>query len=414
MKKIFKKYSILMLIVTILLSIFSMGCNASPYGKFEKISNMNVARGGQRLFLLKDGKVLVFGGDYYLKPYGRSGLQGDFSKSISAEIFDPKTNTFTLKKGLDRKIYNNYGATLLNDGRILVTGGSNGFGKSGIVYNTSEIYDPETDTVTQGPNMNSPRENHASVLLKDGRVLIFGGLIGKVDNWLNNTAEIYDPVQNKFTLLESSPKFRPSGQNNVHVLSNGMVYIIRICENFVKSGYYTDYNFELFDPQTNNFNVIKFENIKNKGQYSYNLYKSVLLKNDKIVLFEVGSGRGSGFNQVEVYDPKTNNIQTIGSMKAKDRSGFGVTLLKDGNILITGGNTGYTITLKDTNTAEIFDTKKMKFYNLDKMKTNYGLSEATLLNDGRVLITGGITRDWGTKMPKKAEVFIPTNKIEGE
>lgn len=421
-KIVIKKQEILAFIVVFAISMFAMGCNASQYGRFEKISDMNVTRsslGNPKLFLLKNGRVLIFGGDTYNVPYGKHGTRYEINKNVSAEIFDPKTNTFTLKKGLNHGL-NNFSATLLNNGKVLITGGyvdsyeGSGFGSRGPVHNTSELYNPETDSVTKGPDMTSPRDNHTAVLLKDGRVLIFGGLTGKRGKEANNnTAEIYDPVENKFTLLKSFPNFNYVGHTNTQVLNDGKVYILGIC-GVINRG--EQYQFEVFDPQTNEFKIICSDLIRSKEDCFYNLDKTIALENDKIVLFGSNAKHGHNFNQVDIYDYKTSKITNIGSMNIKDRSSFGTTLLKDGNLLITGGNTGYTTTLKETNSVEILNTKIFKFYPLPKMKTNYGSSVAILLNDGRVLITGGSKIGWkkNDNLNKAAELYIPKNIINNK
>ena len=59
-------------------------------------------------------------------------------------------------------------ATLLTDGRVLVTGAL------GNKVET-EIFDPATGTWSRGPDMSTPRYRHVAVQLTDGTVLIAGG-----------------------------------------------------------------------------------------------------------------------------------------------------------------------------------------------------------------------------------------------
>lgn len=385
------------------MSTFTAGCKASPYGKFEKTSDMHVERsslGNPQLFLLKNGRVLVFGGDTYNIPYGKHGTRYKINENVSAEIFDPKTNTFTLKKGLNHGL-NHFSATLLNNGQLLITGGymhsfeGPGFGSDGPVHYTSELYDPETDTVTEGPDMNSPRAYHTAVLLKDGRVLIFGGTTGKRgQDSENKTAEIYDPIQNKFILLQNSPNFTYACSANTNVLSDGKVYIFKVYGYFNKG---KPYKIEVFDPKTNEFQLIKAEGqTRSKEEISYYLHETVTLKNDKIVIFADNPKDGHNYNQVDIYDYKTDKLTVVGSTRLKDRKRFEVTLLADDNILITGGVTGQAEGMKDVNTAEILDTKKLKFYPLPQMHSKY-YAKTILLNDGRVLIPRA----------QISEIFIP-------
>lgn len=97
-------------------------------------------------------------------------------------------------------------ATLLNDGSILVVGGSSRYGTTARV-----------DGVLLPPNaaqfrpmveqLHVPRVGHTATALPDGRVLIVGGsrhsLVSTVEN-LVETVEIYDPSTERFTIIPYS------------------------------------------------------------------------------------------------------------------------------------------------------------------------------------------------------------------
>jgi hypothetical protein len=89
-------------------------------------------------------------------------------------------------------------ATLLSNGKVLVTGGCDG---SNAALKTAEVYDPATHTWSPVSDMASPRCGHTATLLGNGRVLVSGGV--------NNsgplqTAEVYDPATNTWTTLSPS------------------------------------------------------------------------------------------------------------------------------------------------------------------------------------------------------------------
>src|SRR5262245_47596510 len=63
-------------------------------------------------------------------------------------------------------------AVLLNDGRVLVTGGGSGF------LATSEIFNPATGAWTGAASLITQRNQPAAALLPDGRVLVAGGFTG--------------------------------------------------------------------------------------------------------------------------------------------------------------------------------------------------------------------------------------------
>ena len=83
-------------------------------------------------------------------------------------------------------------ATLLTDGRMLIAGGSWRDG-------SAEVYDPKTGTFTRTGSMTTDHEfhtatarySHTATLLSDGRVLIAGGSSYGGD--LVASAELYRP-----------------------------------------------------------------------------------------------------------------------------------------------------------------------------------------------------------------------------
>ncbi|HEY3054122.1 MAG TPA: kelch repeat-containing protein [Thermoanaerobaculia bacterium] len=64
-------------------------------------------------------------------------------------------------------------ATLLRDGRVLVSGGSD---DSGNAIGPAEIFNPVTGAWSMAHANVVPRIGHAAVLLRDGRVLVVGGV----------------------------------------------------------------------------------------------------------------------------------------------------------------------------------------------------------------------------------------------
>src|SRR5437762_1761044 len=80
-----------------------------------------------------------------------------------------------------------HAATLLNNGKVLITGGVN----EGSVLNSALLYDPAAGTIVPTGSMTAARENHTSTLLTNGLVLIAGGDQGNGAPVLK-TAEIYD------------------------------------------------------------------------------------------------------------------------------------------------------------------------------------------------------------------------------
>lgn len=91
-------------------------------------------------------------------------------------------------------------ATLLTDGRVLVTGGCCDH-LTGRVLSSAELYDERSGRWTTVAGMMTGRQGHTATLLPDGRVLVAGGcggdggVCGALDN-----AEIYTPVLTQLPL----------------------------------------------------------------------------------------------------------------------------------------------------------------------------------------------------------------------
>jgi len=129
---------------------------------------MQTPRSYDTAVLLKDGRVLVTGGMSY----------GDFPNpeiEASAEIYDPTTGRFTTSGSMSASRWKQ-GIALLRDGKVLVVGGQTG-GTNDNRLSSTEIYDPRTGKFTRGPEMHTRRFklHDGVVVLRDGRVLVAGG-----------------------------------------------------------------------------------------------------------------------------------------------------------------------------------------------------------------------------------------------
>jgi hypothetical protein len=126
---------------------------------------------GHTATLLRDGRVLVAGEGYPLRP--------------GAELFDPQANSWT-QTGHMTEGRAWFAAGLLSDGTVLVTGGGDGaFGAS----STAERYDPNTGAWRRTPDMLSEHGWHGGVTLNDGRFLVVGGY-GPLGNLSAETFEL--------------------------------------------------------------------------------------------------------------------------------------------------------------------------------------------------------------------------------
>ena len=119
--------------------------------------------------LLTTGKVLITG-------------------ETAAELYDPKTETFAVTGA--PPFYHT--ATLLPDGTVLLVGGCHDSSCDSFSAG-AELFDPNSGTFTVKGGMTPPRSWHTATLLRDGTVLIAGGVVS-VSGWVPiAAAEIYHP-----------------------------------------------------------------------------------------------------------------------------------------------------------------------------------------------------------------------------
>lgn len=180
--------------------------------EWNVVSGIRGARGTPKAVVLSDGRILVTGEiDTISEEESRIDVEfithpldgGDIINEgnplspvirfFKADIYDPATGAWTPTDGM----LAHYSAlTLLPDGRVLASGGSGGRSSGvGIEFYMpeTEIYDPETNAWTRGPNMAVPRYHNTATALPDGRVLIAGGIAIHPDTgefYPTNTSEI--------------------------------------------------------------------------------------------------------------------------------------------------------------------------------------------------------------------------------
>jgi hypothetical protein len=151
-------------------------------GKFSRTGSMKTGRWLHTATLLQDGRVLIAG--------GRSPKDSTYA---SAEVYDPGSGKFSSagSMGAGRQQHT---ATLLPDGWVLVTGGYWSDGQHWNVLSSTELYDPGTGRFTPIGSMGESRMEQTATLLNDGQVLIAGGSgIGNSGGVQVASAVLYQP-----------------------------------------------------------------------------------------------------------------------------------------------------------------------------------------------------------------------------
>jgi N-acetylneuraminic acid mutarotase len=236
----------------------------------------------------------------------------------TTELYDPATGIWTATGGLNNG-RSNHTATLLPNGKVLVTGGDTG------LFTTSELYDPATGIWTATGSLNSGRFRHSATLLPNGKVLVAGGAIQAGMTWNPVTSsELYDPATGIWTTTGSLSTGRY--YFTATLLTNGKVLVAGSGVGVGNNGNLA--SSELYDPATGGWTSTGNLN-------SANVHTATLLPNGT-VLVSGGNNSAGLIPSSEIYDPVTGNWSLTGSL-AVARMDHTATLLTNGHVLVTGG-----------------------------------------------------------------------------
>lgn len=277
---------------------------------------------------LSDGQVLALGDNTRL-----------------VDVFDPVKDTWRPTGDLlaERRLHT---ATLLTDGRVLVTGGE-------ASPSTVELYDPKSGTWTPAAPMSVGRIEHTATLLKDGRVLVAGGR-DPTNKWLAS-AEVYTPsTEGPGTWAPTGSLLTARSTHTATRLEDGRV--------LVTGG--------IPAPPTQ----------KLQG--------------------ETGGGGvpAPALASAEVYDNGTW-AEVTGMNGA--RHGHTATRLNDGQVLVAGGNP----TLDLGRSSEVFNLEGWTVTGPMGQSSHY--QTATLLKTGHVLVTGG---EHPSGYSNRVELYAPDTR----
>lgn len=246
---------------------------------------------GMALTLLPNGKVLATGG---------LACSGCRNPSVeSCEIYDPETGTWsTASSTIERRSC--HSAVLLNSGKVLVVGGWS----SGWTVATAELFDPATGEWMQTGSMAVARQTVAT-LLKDGRVLVSGGYRSQAQggssvNEVLSSCEIYDPNTGTWTVTGSMNE--PRRYHKAVLLANGKV-LIAGGDRFPSSA-------EIYDPATESWNTVGPLTV---DRYDFQMQALP----DGKVLVTGGLKGDDAVSTTETFDPETVDVDRVSSLRSE-------------------------------------------------------------------------------------------------
>jgi hypothetical protein len=330
---------------------------------FLPADSMNFVRESHAATLLADGRVLITGGQGYQG-------SGNWTDLDTAELYDPKTGTFSeTGRMTQRRLAHT--ATLLPTGEVLIAGGWNYHA----YLATAEIYDPATGAFSATGSMGRTRVGHTATALLDGRILLAGGYTA--------TAEVYDRVTRTFTAvgdLSAARSFHaatrlPDGRV---LVTGGDTGSFSPCQSFSST--------EIFDPAKAGF-------VLGPAMAApRTVHTATLLPSGKVLL---AGGYPDGSDgewcdlltlaHAELFDPAIGTAAAPIAMTVP-RAGHTATLLPNDQVLLVDDS------------AELFDPATAVFALTGSPYGSGFRRTATLLLDGRVLFTGGTS---------SAELYYP-------
>lgn len=309
-------------------------------------------------------------------------------------------------------------ATILPDGRVLVAGGERSQSNANTL-SSAEIYDPRTNSWSSGPAMNLGRMGHTATPLLTGQVLIVGGdtVQPGMPTVATNSVELFDPATNSWRAGAAASLARE--HHTATILPDGRVLIVGGETTDPSSGQQRILaSAELYDPRTNSWSQIADLGRPRVG------HTATVLPDGRVVVSggeTVAADRQRDVTPaVEIFDPTSNSWTETGSL-ATGRAGHTANLLPDGRILIAGGQTAATrggrlqfvaagAAILSSASTEIFDPQAGSWQPAASLGTPRTDHSATLLPSGQLLVVGGYGPNGVTPLGT-AERYDPATNV---
>jgi formylglycine-generating enzyme required for sulfatase activity len=263
------------------------------HGIWVATGNLVSGRSYHEATLLKNGNVLVTGGNIRFSTHA-----GPRQILNSAEQYDPIAGTWrgTGSMGIGRTWHS---VSELQDGKVLVAGGTTPYLGGTVATATAEIWNPISGNWQSTGAMQSARSGHTATVLPNGKVLVTGGG--------SSTSEIYDPTTGTWSLSAGMVAL-PEGRAGGELLGIG-------------HGSTTDE---------------KFNNVIPPWLSVDDLMHSRILGSTNLIMKGMVPGVGAGSTSRERFDPDSIAL-TLFNPIGVSSPGESLTTFKDGRILRAGG-----------------------------------------------------------------------------
>ncbi|MCI0682547.1 MAG: Ig-like domain-containing protein [Gemmataceae bacterium] len=368
----------------------------SQIGEWSPVQNWPLV--AMNSVVLKDGRVLVWDGG------------PDCIGSTSARVWNPATNTFTPVPlpyfvHQDDDIFCS-AQVVLADGRVLVVGGHDCDGPQ-LGIKMVNIFDPDTMTWTRGPDMAYRRWYPTATLLADGRVLVTAGSVNNTLDYVP-IPEMYDPVSNTWTTLTAANQTIPN-YPFVFQTPDGRVLVAGSDE--AKMATY------ILDVATQSWSLVDPTVLDGGSAVMY--APGQIMKAGSSYLSAPADNGGNIPSAATTYvldaTLPTPAWQQTASM-ANPRTHLNLTVLPDGTVLATGGSTdiGGINPATGVLPAELWNPATQTWTTMASMaRAREYHSTAFLLPDARVVVTGSGHNFANSYAEFSAETYSPAYLFKG-
>ena len=340
----------------------------------------------------------------HLLPTGEVLASSGQDLGTTARLWNPATNAFT---SVDVTTGTNIfcgGHAHLSDGRILVVGGHIA---THLGLKDANIFDPTTRQWTRVASMHTARWYPTLTTLSDGRVLVTAGTMNGCDGCNALTPEIYDPATNKWTELPGVPLDVPY-YPHIFVLPDGRVLASSTTEDIIVS--------QALNLSAQTTTVVDPTPVDGGSAAMFlpgKVVKSGTSTNPDDPVFPAAATT----YVLDMAEPSPVWRETASMAFA--RAFHTLTVLPDGNVLVTGGGpTTDAIGLSSAvKAAELWSPVTETWTTMASMqRPRLYHSIALLLPDGRVLVAGGgrwigSTPDASDQL--SAEIYSPPYLFRG-
>ena len=247
--------------------------------------------------------------------------------------------------------------------------------------------------------MSSPRWRHTLTALADGTLLAVGGYTNDIVGSATASAERYNPTSDQWSAAGQLSSTR--AEHSAHRLTDGRVVILGGCVDTPSIGCMSGLKPEVYDPS----NTSTPWQVGAAPPRNRRSHASVQLDDGRVAMFG-GFDNLNDHTAIDIYDPGNDQWNTPVATLGGARNRATATLLPSGKVLIAGGARPDSGGLTYLGTLEVYDPSNGQVLSLTPALSEGRMGHtATLLDDGRVLFTGGYCGP--SCSITKAEIYNP-------